>query len=55
LGEILISTAFHQRPLLDQNHDFYKCSAVLQKEWEEFAKKAEMEKKLFKESISVKR
>jgi hypothetical protein len=39
LGEILISTAIHQRLLLDQNHDYYKCHAVWKKEWEEFAKK----------------
>jgi hypothetical protein len=35
----MISTAFHQRPPLDQNREYYKCCAILQKEWEEFAKK----------------
>jgi hypothetical protein len=35
----LISTAFHQRPLLDQNDGYHKHCAVLQREWEGFAKK----------------
>jgi hypothetical protein len=51
VGEVLITAAFHQRPLQNQSHDLHKDTTGLRKEWEKVAKEAGLERELLNKSI----